>query len=499
MESDAQKLPFDKEALDLTAYLNAIVASSDDAIIGTSLDGTITSWNPAAERIFGFSHSEALGCPVHVLLPDDRSQEEKIILSRVKRGLRTDHFQTMRLRKDGSNFPASVTVAPLISPDGTVLGASQIVRDISDRMQKEAERQRLVAIVETSDDAIVSKSLDGIIQTWNPGAERIFGYFAEEIVGKSITILLPEDRQDEETSILSRIARGEHVDHFETKRVRKDGEEFDVSVTISPIKDSNGQVIGASKIARDISDQKRLEAAISRANQDLERRIHERTQDLELAHTELEGFAYSIAHDIRGPIRAIAMNANVLLEDFASELSPEASALVTKQIESTHRLDELIRALNDYFKVGWQTLNRTQVDISKIAQEVAQDTAAEYPNCVVDIQPNLVAHADSVLLRLIFLNLIGNACKFSPEGGQIHVGKKASTFYVSDEGVGFDMAYADRIFRPFERLHTREEFLGTGIGLASVKRIVEKHGGLIWVNSSLGSGTTFYFTIPDES
>ncbi|HYZ84742.1 MAG TPA: PAS domain S-box protein [Bryobacteraceae bacterium] len=240
-------------------HLAAIVESSDDAILSKDLNGIITSWNKGAERLFGYTASEVIGKPVSILAPSERVNEMPHMLAKVRQGERVDHYETQRRTKDGKVLDVSLTVSPIRNSAGEIIGASKIARDISDRKQLEAATLHLAAIVESSDDAIISKDLNGRIKSWNKGAERLFGYTASEVLGKPVSILAPSERVNEMPDILSKVRRGERVDHYETQRRTKDGKVLDVSLTVSPIRNSAGEIIGASKIARDISDQKRAE------------------------------------------------------------------------------------------------------------------------------------------------------------------------------------------------------------------------------------------------
>ena len=259
IEDEARIAAASKRAEDYALRLAAIVESSDDAIVSKDLNGIISSWNGGAERLFGYTAEEVIGKPITILIPAERQAEEIEILGRIRRGERVDHFDTVRQRKDRSLVEISLTVCPIKTADGKIAGASKTARDISDRRRAEEHAQRLAAIVESSDDAIVSKDLNGIITSWNGGAERLFGYTAEEVIGKPITILIPPDRQAEEIEILGRIRRGERVDHFDTVRRRKDGSLVEISLTVSPIKTADGRIIGASKTARDITERKRAQ------------------------------------------------------------------------------------------------------------------------------------------------------------------------------------------------------------------------------------------------
>ena len=252
------------------ATLSAIVESSDDAIISKDLNGKITSWNAGARRIFGYTEEEAIGQSITMLIPKDRLGEEDEIISNIREGRRVDHIETIRLDKTGREIPISVTVSPLKDGSGRIVGASKVARDISDRIRADDKQARLSAIVESSGDAIIGKSLDGIISSWNKGAEKIFGYTEEEVLGKSITLLIPTERLEEETLILDKIRNGIALDHFETVRKRKDGKEIPISITVSPISDAKGKIIGASKVARDISFQVQANAAREKYIRNLE-------------------------------------------------------------------------------------------------------------------------------------------------------------------------------------------------------------------------------------
>ena len=244
------------------AFLGSIVESSDDAIVGMTLDGLIISWNAAATRIFGHAQADAIGQPIELLIPAELHDEEQRILEKVRRGERVDHFETIRMTKEGRQFPVSLSVSPVRDATGTVFAVSEVARDIEAQKGGERASSQLAAIVESSDDAVVSKSLEGIIQSWNAGAERIFGYTADEIIGKHITTIIPAELQDEERTIIDRIRTGERIEHFDTIRLGKNGRRIAVSLTVSPIRDPRGTIIGASKIARDITDRQRAHREI---------------------------------------------------------------------------------------------------------------------------------------------------------------------------------------------------------------------------------------------
>ncbi|MEO6567201.1 MAG: PAS domain S-box protein [Opitutaceae bacterium] len=251
-------------ALPAELLLSAIVNSSDDAILSKSLDGTITSWNRGAELLFGFTAAEIVGQSVLVLIPPEQRHEELEILAKLQRGERIDHFESIRLRKDGSRFPVALTISPVKTPEGRIIGASKVARDLSSQREHVELRNLHAAIVESSDDGIISKDLNGTIMSWNGAATRIFGYTADEIIGRSVLMLIPPELHGDEAMILARLRQGERIDHFETTRLRKDGRRIAVSLTISPIRDGAGKLMGASKVVRDITPHREAELALRR-------------------------------------------------------------------------------------------------------------------------------------------------------------------------------------------------------------------------------------------
>jgi PAS domain S-box-containing protein len=245
-----------RQAVEAAQLIAAVVEYSNDAIIGSTLEGVIRSWNPAAERMYGYSGREIIGRSATILIPKDRVGEIYDNLAIISSGRAVESLETMRVRKDGTVFPVSLTVAPIRNEDGVIIGASAVHRDVTEQRQAFEVAQRMAAIVEGSDDAIFGRTLDGIITSWNPAAERMYGYLRQEIIGRSIDLLVPKDRVAELEALVAKINAGEAVERLETTRVRKDGTTFPVSLTISPIRDADRQIIGASVIGRDMTGQK---------------------------------------------------------------------------------------------------------------------------------------------------------------------------------------------------------------------------------------------------
>jgi len=219
------------------AMLAAIIASTDDTIISKTTKGMITSWNPAAERLFGYLEKEAIGQHISLIIPEDRLAEETFIISQILKGEKVDHFETVRRKKDGKLVPISLTISPIKDQSGRIIGASKIARDISAQKTAAEKQGVLAAIVDTSDDTIVSKTLDGIITSWNKAAVRMFGYTEAEAIGQHISLIIPPDRLDEETFIISEIRKGNKLAHFQTVRRTKSGEQIPISLSVSPVID----------------------------------------------------------------------------------------------------------------------------------------------------------------------------------------------------------------------------------------------------------------------
>lgn len=365
-------------------------------------------------------------------------------------------------------------------------------------------RAFLASIVESSDDAIIGKDLSGTILTWNPGAEKLYGYAAEEVIGRTVSILLPPELANEGPRLLSRIARGERVEHYETERVRKDGSRIFVSLTVSPVRDPAGRIEGAATIARDITAKKRAESEIRRMNEALESRVAERTADLQAANRELEAFSYSVTHDLRAPLRAINGFCEALIEDYGEMLDAAGKGLLSRMRAASQRMDRLIQGILELSRTARSAVTRRSVDLSAMAQGLAAELQGLDSTRQVEFQiaAGLSADGDSNLLRTVLQNLLGNAWKFTNKHARarIEVGQEEydgeTAYYVRDDGAGFDMVYAEKLFAPFERLHNPSEFEGTGIGLANVKRIIERHGGRVWAEGAVEKGATFFFTIP---
>jgi PAS domain S-box-containing protein len=471
--------------------LSEIVNSSDDAIISKDLNGVITSWNISAERLFGYTASEAVGQPVTILIPFDRLDEEPRILSRLKRGERVDHFETIRKRKDGTLLDISLTISPVKDKQGNILGVSKIARDISDRKRAHAALLASEASFRQLADAmpqlVWTARADGYLDYYNEGWYEFTGLPRDTFGDISWeSILHPDEvqncratwydavRSGEPYSIECRLwDRREHRWRWFLGRARA-------------VRDGDGKITKWFGCSIDIDELKRVEDDLRRANQDLEQ------------------FAFSASHDLQEPLRSVKIYSELLTDACGGVLDGQALEFLTHVRNGATRMEMLVRDLLTYTQVTKVLEPAENAD----AGEALTTTLANLVGAVAesgvritaDPLPSLRVH--STHLQQLFQNLIGNAIKYrSPDRlPVVHVTAARENahwiFAVSDNGIGIDPRYQERIFGLFKRLHTSEEYSGTGIGLAICQRIVERYQGRIWVESEPGRGSTFRFILP---
>jgi PAS domain S-box-containing protein len=354
--------------------------------------------------------------------------------------------------------------------------------------------QFLAAIVASAtEDAIVGKTVDGVITSWNAGAKRIFGYTEQEIIGQPTTVLCPPDLVSEFAAILGKVRQGESIAQGETMRLRKDGTIFPASVSVSPIWSEDGTLIGASSITRDITELRKQADRLVAANQNL----------LD-ANKNLESFTYSVSHDLRAPLRALSGFSEALLEDYRDVLDEQGREYAQRIRAASEQMATLIDDLLHLSRVARAELHTQRVDLGTEAARIAEELQNHEPdrNVHFAIQRPVRVWADRTLIRTVLQNLLGNAWKFtsgrdeaSIEFGTRPTGDGTVCCYVRDNGAGFDPQYVGKLFTPFQRLHTTREFPGTGVGLASVRAIVDRHGGHAWAEGAVGEGATFFFTL----
>lgn len=358
---------------------------------------------------------------------------------------------------------------------------------------------RLAALVESSDDAIIGRTLDGTIISWNQGAENLFGYSAEEAHGRMGEFLIPPERTDEETEIMESIKDGQRDHYIETIRRKKDGTTIDVSLSISPIEDSHGDMIGISTIARDITERKKAEQELEHLNRDLELTVGQ----LQRTNKEFKEFAHIAAHDLKTPLRAIAALTNWLLTDYSDKFDEQGKEQVRLLVDKAKQMASLIDDILQYCKLGQENMEKKHVDLNIVVSDVIEVTTPP-KNIEVSIEnemPTILCRKTHIIQ--IFQNLIGNAVKYmdKPEGYvkvRCEEQDDAWLFSIADNGPGIDERHFDRIFQMFQTLAPREGIESTGVGLSIVKKLVEINHGNVWVESQVGEGSTFFFTMPKQ-
>jgi PAS domain S-box-containing protein len=486
------------------ARLAAIVEHSDDAIIGKDLQGLVTSWNPGAEKTFGYSAREMTGQPITRLIPPECQQEEAEILSRIKHGKNVPHFETVRVRKDGSPVRVSVTVSPIRDSAGNVVGASKVARDITERLRVEearlASEARYRTLFDYAPDGIVIADSQSVYLDANASMCQMLGYSLDELIGLHASDIVAQQEIQHIAPALSEIgAKSDH--HREWQFRRKDGSVFDTEViaTLMP----SGNIMA---MIRDITERKQAQEKIHQLNSELEQRVTERTAQLEAANKELEAFSYSVSHDLRAPLRAVDGFSQAVLEDYGPQLPKECREDLQTIRNGAQKMGQLIDDLLTFSRLSRLPLSKSAVDTDKLVRSVLGELNYKQKGRQIDVRIAALppSQADPALLKQVWVNLLSNALKYTGkrEAAVVEIGctqeKGQNVYFVRDNGTGFDMQYAHKLFGVFQRLHRAEDYEGTGVGLAIVQRVIHRHGGRVWAESAVNRGATFYFTFEEE-
>ena len=488
-----------ENALRESEAFTRLVLNSLFAFVGVMTpDGTLIYVNKAPLEAAGITADEVCGkkfWDAYWWNYDSQVQEQvRAAIERAALGEIARYDVQIRIAND-SKMWIDFQIAPLRNQYGRIIHLIPSAMDITQRKRHEEMISHLSALVQSANDAIISKDLNGVIQSWNIGAEKIFGYTAQEAIGRNISFLAPPGHINEESDIIRRIAEGEYIDNFETVRIRKDGTIIHVSLTFSAIKDASDKITGVSKIAHDITDRKLVEE-----------KLKEASEHLEAANEELEAFSYSVSHDLRAPLRHMSGFVDLLQKKLGDQLDETTHKYTIAIATASKKMGMLIDDLLAFSKIGRIEMKRRKISLNPLVRGVVREIKAEAKgrDIVWEIDELPDVYGDRSLLRLALVNLMSNAVKYSStrSRAEIKIACKDEgsemICLVKDNGVGFDMQYMDRLFDVFQRLHTQDEFEGTGIGLANVKRIISRHGGRVWAEGAVGQGATFYFTLPKD-
>lgn len=562
----------------IAALYAAIIDSSNDAIISKSIEGIIQSWNKSSEKIFGYTANEVIGEHISLLIPAERINEEEKQIEKIRQKQTVEHWETLRINKYGVVLDVSITISPIIDDKGNVVGASEIARDITakiaienvlaaateglknqtndtlvvlqdyllkDFSQKVKVSSRgddldsiavglntmgaaLQASLETEkrnvkqleqlnanlEKRVVERTIelsqykyaldeaslieitdtDGIILHVNENACKVGGYTKEELIGQNNSIHNSNFHPDEFIENLWQTIRNGKIWKGEIRNKAKNGSMYWVENTIVPFVNDEGNVYQYMAIKTDITIIKRIEAERD-----------QRTAELEAVNKELESFSYSVSHDLRAPLRAIDGYAIMLEEDYETLLDKEAKRLLGTIRHNASYMGNLIDDLLNFSQLGRKDLVKALVDMTALAKATVKDITKNKGHfATITIHHLHDIMADKSLIACVWVNLLSNAIKYSAkkENPTIDISSKVENneviYCVKDNGAGFEMEYIDKLFGVFQRLHTADEFEGTGVGLATAQRIIHKHGGRIWAEAEVGKGATFYFSLLDK-
>ncbi|MBA2611156.1 MAG: PAS domain S-box protein [Bacteroidetes bacterium] len=492
-----------KKAEEELAYsenkFRSLIENSSDMLTLITADGRMEYISPSVEKTFGYTNEEnKTRKAMDVVHPDDAVLAAKTIENAFKTP-GVPFASTIRNRKkDGTYIWVEGTVTNMLHVHGVNAIVANI-RDITERKKAEEQKALFSNIVNSSYDAILSCSLESVIYSWNTGAEKMFGFTSTEIIGKKVYEIIPPYLNHEEVEIIEKIKCGEFIRYYETERQRKNGERIFVSITVSPIKDSEENIVGISKILRDITESKKVKEELI----DLNKTLNVHAAELKRSNEELEQFAFVASHDLQEPLRMISSFMDLLQRKYEDQLDEKGHQYIHFAVDGAKRMKQIILDLLEYSRAGKSTDGKEDVDLNEVLSEFKQlrrKLILEKTASITSVAlPKLNTY--KVSITQILHCLLDNALKYSVQGTPPKVQIKAVEneneweFSIKDNGIGIAPEFYDKIFVIFQRLHNKNEYAGTGIGLSIAKRHIEFLGGRIWLKSIPGEGTTFYFTI----
>jgi PAS domain S-box-containing protein len=480
----------------------ALLESAPDAMVIVGKEGRMTMINAQTAKLFGYAREELLGNTVEMLVParfrDQHPHQRDRYLKEPRVRAMGSELELYGLRKDGTEFPIEISLTPIETEQGTLV--SSAIRDMTERRRAE---YKFRALLESAPDAMVIVGKDGRIALVNAQTEKIFGYERAELLGNGVEMLVPARFHEQYPQ-----HRAEYFADLRARTIssglalyglRKDGTEFPIEISLSPLETEQGTGTLVSSAIRDVTERKNAEDELRELNASRRRQAAQ----LEVVNKELEAFSYSVSHDLRAPLRSIDGFSLALMEDYADKLDEQAQTHLKRIRTATQRMAQLIDDLLKLAMVTRSEMRTEMVNLSGLASVILAEYQRAEPlrqvECVV--QALVIARGDPRLLQLVLENLLGNAWKFTSktakakiEFGEAQVEGQA-VYFVRDNGAGFDMKYAEKLFGAFQRLHTATDFPGIGVGLATVQRIIHRHGGRVSAEGAEGKGATFSFTL----
>jgi PAS domain S-box-containing protein len=498
-----------KKAEETARLFAAIVEDSDDAILSKNLDGVILTWNKGAERFYGYSSEEMVGQSVSVLMPRERGHELHEILDDLRRGARIEHHDTERLRKDGRRIVVTLSISPIRDARSCIVGACVIARDVTAQKQADEAQalseQRYRSLALATSQIVWTTDAQGKVVGDMPMWREFTAQGLEEIQGEGRFNALHPDDRERSREVWSKALKRQSFYETEYRLRRHDGEYRWMAVHGVPVLEKDGSIREWVGTCSDIQDRVQCEEEIRKLNQELEQRVVQRTAELESANRELEAFAYSVSHDLRAPLRAVDGFSRILLEEYSPQLPEQAQHYLAVTRKNALQMGALIDDLLAFSRLSRQPLRKQPIAPAELVRQVLDELRAEQEGRRVEITVGDLppCEGDPGLLKQVLVNLLSNGLKYTRKrevakievGALTQVGGQRPVYYVRDNGVGFDMRYANKLFGVFQRLHGAQEYPGTGVGLAIVQSIVHRHGGHVWAEAGVNQGATFYFVL----